>query len=129
MRSTSATARSTATGPRSRGALVAAGPLEHLQLMAQGEHLEVKGGPRPHDSSERQQKRDQDGHHREGSVSLSARNCNGASMYAVFSSHRIFRAIPIQFTVPIEGAIRPVKKPAASACEDRRVSRSEMIFH
>jgi hypothetical protein len=45
-------------------------PFEDLQLMTKREHLEVLGGPRPHEFSERQHERDQDGQHRERSLSL-----------------------------------------------------------
>jgi hypothetical protein len=75
-------------------------------LMAQGEHLEMKRGPRLHDSSEGLQKRDQDGHHREGSVPLGARNCNGASMYAVFSRHRLL-TLPLIMSPSNDAACYP----------------------
>jgi hypothetical protein len=63
--------------------------LEHLQLMAQSKYLEVKRGSRHRQASERQQHRNQHGHHREESLSTAAEKFNGVNAYGVFSSQDV----------------------------------------
>jgi hypothetical protein len=80
--------------------------LEHLELMAQGKHLDVKRDSRPHQASERQQKRDQNGYHRQRSLSVGAGKFNRGNAYRVFSrdSHRI-REGHVLVAAPILGGL------------------------
>ena len=58
--------------------------MQHLQLMAQREDLEVERDPRPHPPPERRKKGNQDGRHRDQSLSASAGKFNGANTYDIF---------------------------------------------
>jgi hypothetical protein len=59
--------------------------LKHLQLMAQGEHFKVKSGPRPRQSSKRQQKGDLNGHHRNERLCFAGRQFNDGNAYRVLA--------------------------------------------
>jgi RNA polymerase sigma factor (sigma-70 family) len=55
--------------------------------MTQGKYLEMKRDSRPRQAAERQEHRNQDGCHREQSLSAAAGKFNGANAYRVFGSH------------------------------------------
>jgi hypothetical protein len=62
------------------------GPLQHLQLMAQGQDLEMERGARSRHTAEGEKQRDQDGQHREESLSVTAGKFKNANTYGVFSN-------------------------------------------
>ena len=61
--------------------------LQHLQLVAQGQHLQLQDDARAHTTSEGQQKRDEDSHDRRKAYSLIARKINGINKNGLFGSH------------------------------------------
>lgn len=61
------------------------GPLQHLQLMAQGQDLEMERGARSRHAAERENQRDQNGQHRQESLSVTASKFNYLNKYGVFS--------------------------------------------
>ena len=63
--------------------------MKHVQLMTQGQHLEVKRESGSHQAAERQQKRKQHGCHRETAYPSLFGKCNGANEYGLFSRHRV----------------------------------------
>jgi hypothetical protein len=61
--------------------------LQHVQLVPQGQHLELERGARPRPCAEGQEERDKHRDRRK-SVSVAGRNINGRNKNGLFSKHR-----------------------------------------
>jgi hypothetical protein len=64
--------------------------LQHLQLMAEREDLQVQSGARSHHASEHRQPRHQHGHHRGQSLPVAVGIFNGLNAYRDFSMLNVF---------------------------------------
>jgi hypothetical protein len=63
-------------------------PLQHVQLMAQREDLEMQSDTWSHHSSEYRQNGNQHGRHRDESLSVTVGKCNCTKAYEVFRNHK-----------------------------------------
>jgi hypothetical protein len=91
--------------------------LQHLQLVTQGQHLQLQDDARARTTSAGQQKREEDRHDRRKAYSLIARKINGINKNGLFGRDRTFRRrfSDVQPCITSFGTVHPARSLTPSA--------------
>jgi hypothetical protein len=88
--------------------------------MAQREDFEVQSDPRPHEAAERSKKGNQDGRHRDQSLSASAGKFNSINTYDIFRRHNGRRTASLR---PSNGSMSNEALPQTVEHVENRLAR------